>query len=428
MQDDARNADRPLSSVPVPERTAARRLFLAGEFPRVALAFCAFFLILCAYYILRPVRDTMAVQYGAGRLQWLFSATFFFTLLVVPVFGWVVRKVPRAYVLPLVYGFLVINLLAFQAVFAAGAGTRGAAAFFVWLSVFNLFVVSLFWSTLGDCFSTEESHRLYGYVAAGGTAGALTGPALTALLARHASSAQLLALSAGLLAAAAICVMALRWRKVVDNSAELRPLGGSIAAGIPLTLKLRRLRGITLLVLCYTTVSTVLYVELVDQVGQAYASPNERTRFFAGVDLAVNGLALTLQLLGTRKLVRHFGLRIALSAVPALMIAGLGTLTASRGAFAFAAVQTLHRAGEYALGKPGREMIYTTVDAESRYKAKNFIDTAVYRAGDAASAWGIAAVRGAGLDAVAFIALPAALVWLATGFRLGGRHDRHEST
>ncbi|HZW12907.1 MAG TPA: MFS transporter [Noviherbaspirillum sp.] len=433
MHDDARKAD---ASPPLPPRLSSdkrggRPLFHPGELRRVALAFSAFFLILCAYYILRPVRDEMAVQYGAHRLQWLFSATFIFTLAVVPAFGWVVRKMPRAYVLPVLYGFLVLNLVGFHFLFAYASGPRSAAAFFVWLSVFNLFVVSLFWSTLGDCFSTAESHRLYGYVAAGGTAGALAGPAITATLARHVDSASLLLLSAVLLALAAAFVVALRRCKLVDGQAHVRPLGGSIVAGIPLTARVKDLRGITLLVLCYTTVSTVLYIELVNQVGQAFSTSGERTRFFASVDLAVNTVALTLQLLGTRKLVGHFGLRVALSAVPALMIAGLSALTALttlRGAIAFASVQTLHRAGEYALGKPGREMIYTTVDVESRYKAKNFIDTAVYRAGDAASSWVIAAVRGAGLDAVALVGLPVALLWLVTGFRLGGRHDRNEST
>ncbi|GAB3551527.1 MFS transporter [Noviherbaspirillum agri] len=396
----------------------------------MALAFVAFFLILCAYYILRPVRDEMAVQYGAHRLQWLFSATFVFTLAVVPAFGWVVRKIPRTYVLPLTYGFLVLNLAGFHLLFTYASGAGSAAAFFVWLSVFNLFVVSLFWSTLGDCFNTAESHRLYGYVAAGGTAGALTGPTITVTLAHHVDSASLLLLSAGLLALAAVVVVALRRCKLVDVRANTRPLGGSIIAGIPLAARLKDLRGMTLLVLCYTTVSTVLYVELVNQVGQTFPTSGERTRFFASVDLTVNAVALILQLLGTRKLVGQFGLRVVLSAAPALMIASLSALAAwatLRGAIAIAAVQILHRSGEYALGKPGREMIYTTVDAESRYKAKNFIDTAVYRAGDAASSWVIAATRGAGLDAVALIGLPVALLWLITGSRLGGRHDRNQS-
>lgn len=418
----------------MPEDAAARQkrpdgkpLFLPGELSRVVAAFTAFFLILCSYYILRPVRDEMAVQFGTGRLQWLFSATFVFTLLVVPLFGWVARVLPRPYIIPTVYGFLITNLLGFHAAFVAGMTAGIAAAFFVWLSVFNLFVVSLFWSRLGDCFLTEESHRLYGYIAAGGTCGALAGPAITAALARHVATAHLLALSTGLLAAAMLCMLTLRTRNQAGGS-PARPLGGSVVAGIPLTLRVRDLRGIAVLVICYTTVSTVMYIEYVGLVGAAYTSPHARTAFFAQVDLGVNALALTLQLLGTRKLIQRFGLRISLAVIPALMLVGLVILASWRTLAGFAALQVLHRAGEYAIGKPGREMIYTTVDAESRYKAKNFIDTAVYRASDATSAWAIAGLRSIGMDTLLFAAIPMALIWLVNGFRLGGRHDRHGSS
>jgi AAA family ATP:ADP antiporter len=369
----------------------------------------------------------MAVQFGAHRLQWLFSATFLFTLTVVPLFGWVVRSVSRTLLVPVVYGFLVVNLLGFHAAFTVGALPYTAAAFFVWLSVFNLFVVSLFWSRLGDCFTTEESHRLYAYVAAGGTCGALAGPALTATLARHVETGHFLLLSMALLSAALLCLMLLRQGTHAGGQGR-RPIGGSVIAGIPLALRKPDLRGIALLVICYTTVSTVLYIELVAQVGLHYASPGERTAFFARVDLSVNALALLLQLLGTRRIIGRFGLKTALAVVPLVMLGSLAAITAWRSAIALAAAQTVHRAGEYALGKPGREMIYTTVDPESRYKAKNFIDTAVYRASDAASAWGIAALRAAGMDAVLFAALPVACIWLINGFRLGARHDRHEST
>jgi AAA family ATP:ADP antiporter len=369
----------------------------------------------------------MAVQYGVSRLQWLFSATFFFTLLVVPLFGWVVRSLPRHRVLPLVYGFLVINLLAFQAVFAAGVSPMGAAAFFVWLSVFNLFVVSLFWSRMADCFTTAQSHRLYGYIAAGGTCGAVAGPALAAVLAPHLSSSSLLMLSAVMLAAAAACALCLPTHNAPAGGTDRRPVGGAITAGIALVARLADLRGIAFLILCYTTVSTVLYIEMVRMVGQSYAGAGERTSFFARVDLAVNLLALVLQLLGTRKLVGRFGLRFTLPAVPILLMAALAMLGTWRNLLSGAATQVLHRAGEYALGKPGREMIYTTLDAESRYKAKNFIDTAVYRAGDAGSAWAIAGLRSIGLDAVLFAALPAALLWALNAFHLGSRHDRNQS-
>lgn len=415
------------STPAIPQHSAQARAgaFRPGEARRVAFAFAAFFLILCSYTILRPVRDEMAVRFGADRLQWLFSATFAFTLLVVPLFGAIVRALRQDRVLPVVYGFIVLKLLLFQAAFAVGGSPVAAAVFFVWLSVFNLFVVSLFWSRMGDCFSTDESHRLYGYIAAGGTCGALVGPATTALLARHLATAHLLGLSALLLSVSIACVLAVP--RTGSGSARA-PAGGAILAGIPLVLKQPDLRGIALLVLCYTTVSTVLYIEMVRLVGLEFSNAGERTSFFARVDLAVNASALFLQLLGTRRIVGRFGLRMTLPLVPMLLAVASSMLGAWRGLVGVASVQVLHRAGEYALGKPGREMIYTTLNAESRYKAKNFIDTAVYRAGDAGSAWVISGLRGLGLDAFLFAALPATVLWAATAYRLGDRHDRNQST
>jgi AAA family ATP:ADP antiporter len=412
-------------SVTVDSTSRRRKAARAGEGPSVALAFGAFFLLLCGYYVLRPVRDEMGVQTGVDDLQWLFTGTFAATLLAVPVFGLVVKRLRRAWLLPAVYGFFVVNLLMFHLAFLGGIGELAAAAFFIWVSVFNLFVVSLFWSNVSDVFSTEQSHRLYGYIAAGGTSGALAGPAVTAVLAQHVAIAHLLGLSALLLTLAAACTVALRRRQTTEPAGLGRPIGGSILAGVPLTLTRPSLRGIALLVICYSAVSTVLYIELLDLAEQTFADSGARTAFFATVDLAVNGLTLTMQLLGTRQIVRRFGLKTALSAVPLIVLAGLGVLTAGRSAILVAMVQTAHRAGDYALMRPGREMIYTTVDPESRYKAKSFIDTAVYRANDAASAWLIAAVRGAGLDAVLWVAAPVAALWFAAGFLVGRRHDRH---
>jgi AAA family ATP:ADP antiporter len=400
----------------------------AGELSRVLLAFLSFFLLLSSYYMLRPVRDEMGVETGVDWLQWLFSGTFVFTLLAVPVFGWVVKRVPRQWLLPTVYGFVVVNLLGFYASFSTGITAVTAAGFFIWLSVFNLIVVSLFWSNVSDAFTTEQSHRLYGYIAAGGTAGALAGPALTALLARYVSSAELLALSALLLASAAGCMVLLRHSHRVEPPppVEARPIGGSVLAGIPLTLKLPSLRGVALLVICYTAVHTVLYVEIADLARRTYADPGERTAFFASLDLAVNGLALAVQLLLTRPIVQRFGLAIALVSAPLLVLAGLVAAGVWRTAILVAGTQIVNRAGEFSLVRPGREMIYTTVDPESRYKAKNFIDTVVYRGNDAVMAWLIATIRSAGLDAVVLAGVPLAIAYIVTSFRVGRRHDRDE--
>ncbi len=219
-------------------------------------------------------------------------------------------------------------------------------------------------------------------------------------------------------------MLVLRWNKHSRSEGQGRPIGGALFAGVPLTLKLPMLRGVALLIICYTAVSTVLYIHLVDLVGTSYADSGARKAFFAKIDLTVNCLALATQLLGTRAIVQRFGLRLALAAVPVLLLACLAGLSLWATAVSFAAVQVLHRAAEYAISRPGREMVYTTVDAESRYKAKSFIDTTVYRAKDAAVAWLIAAVRGMGLNAVVFVGIPAAIAWIFTAFKLGERHDR----
>lgn len=399
-----------------------------GEYRKVALAFASFFLLLFGYYILRPVRDEMGVQTGVENLQWLFTGTFLFTLLIVPIFGWAVKRIPRAYLLPAVYGFLIANLLGFMLAFSAGITKFSAGAFFIWLSVFNLFVVSLFWSKVSDSFSTGESHRLYGYIAAGGTVGALAGPALTAYLARHVSSAYLLGIAAVALAGSSACMVILgrlhtAGTPTSPGSPDGRPIGGSLWAGIPLTLKNPYLRGIALLIICYSAVSTVLYVEVADMARDLYPDSGERTRFFATLDLSTNSLALAVQVLGTRKIVISKGLRFTLALVPGIVFAGLA-LTGFLRRFPFlAVVQVIHRAGNYSLMRPGREMIFTTVDPEGRYKAKSFIDTTVYRANDAASSWIVSALRAGGLNAIFFAGLPAAALWFFTGYRLGGRHD-----
>lgn len=395
----------------------------ADERRQVGLAVAAFFMLLCGYYILRPVRDEMGVQTGAAQLHWLFTATFVATLLVTPVYGWLVARVRPGVLVPAVFGLVIACVLGFGAIFKLGVSAASAAAFFVWLSVVNLFLVALFWSRLGDLFTPEQARRLYGYVAAGGTAGALVGPAATALLARQLGAAHLLTVSATLFAAATGCLVALGRRAPDRAQRSSRPIGGSMLAGITLTFQHPSLRGLALLTVCYSTVATILYVEQASLVARAFADAGERTAFFATIDLAVNIVALGVQVLGTRALVQRLGLRVALSAAPVLTLCGLGVLAVWPTAACLAAVQVLHRSGEYALMRPGREMIYTALDPESRHKAKSFIDTAVYRANDAANSWLASAVRAAGLNAVLVVALPAATAWLATGFLVGRRHD-----
>src|SRR6185369_8815464 len=263
------------------------------ERPALAWAFAYFFLLLAAYYVLRPVRDALAVQGGADRLQWLFTATFLAMLALVPAYGWLCAKLPRARFLPAVYGFFISNLVCFY--FFPDPGV-----FFVWLNVFNLFAVSVFWSLMADLFSPAQAARLFGAIAAGGSCGAIVGPALTAGLATLLGTANLLLFSALLLCFALLAMLKLlAWGRRHPRQGEppaAEPLGGSILAGARAALTSPYLLGICAYLFCYSVLSTSLYFQQIDIVGRAFPDAGERTRFFAMVDLAVNSLALVVQI------------------------------------------------------------------------------------------------------------------------------------
>lgn len=391
------------------------------ELPALAWAFGYFFLLLAAYYVLRPVRDALAVQAGAGQLQWLFTATFLAMLALVPAYGWLCARLPRARFLPAVYVFFISNLVCFYFV-------PDPEIFFVWLNVFNLFAVSVFWSLMSDLFSSEQAGRLFGVVAAGGSCGAIAGPSLTAAAATTLGTQNLLLLSAVLLAAALGAMTRLvAWGRRYPRAGEPpadEALGGSILAGARDALASPYLLGICAYLLCYTVLSTSLYFQQIDIVGNAIPDLAERTRFFATVDLVVNGIALVLQLAVTARLAQRIGAGWMLALMPLVSIVGFGALGAAPTLAVLLAVGITRRAGEFAISKPVREALYTAVPREDRYKAKGFTDTVVYRGGDALSGWLFGLLRAAGLGAgaIAWAAVPFAALWLALAFWLGGRY------
>jgi AAA family ATP:ADP antiporter len=384
------------------------------ETPAVAWAFAYFFLLLCSYYILRPVRDALAVEAGTQALQWLFTATFVAMLALVPVFGWLCARLPRTKLLPVVYGFFALNLIGF-------AVSLPPMVFFVWLSVFNLFAVSVFWSFMSDIFGTAQAARLYGAIAAGGSCGAIAGPLVAAILAKPLGHAGLLLLSAALLALTIACVMMLaRWSRAhprTGEPAQEAPLGGSIIAGARAALTSPFLLAICAYLLCYTALSTALYFQQVAIVKDAVPEPAERTRLFASVDLVVNSLTLVIQVLAFSRLTALLSPGWLLAVVPLISLAGFVWLGATPTLAALIAFGVARRVGEFAVSKPARETLFTIVPREERYKAKNFIDTVVYRGGDAASGW----LFGALGAATAFVAALISLVWTAIAFYLGAR-------
>lgn len=400
------------------------------ELPALGWSFAYFFCLLCGYYVLRPIRDEMAVQAGTGKLPWLFTATFVAMLVLAPAFGWLCARLPRARLLPVAYAFFIVNLLAFRAALDAGVTARQLApVFFVWLSVFNLFVVSVFWSFMSDIFDAGQAARLYGAIAAGGSLGAIAGPSLTALAARALGIGNLLLVSAAFLGGAILCIAMLgRWARRYPRACDPPPgqaIGGSPLAGAREAFASPYLLAVSAFLLCYTSLSTALYFQQVEIVPAALADSTERTRLFATVDLTVNALTLVVQLAVFARLNARLGIAWMLALMPLVSIAGFAWLGAWPTLAALIVFGVTRRVGEFAVSKPSREVLFTVVPREARYKAKNFIDTVVYRGGDSLSAWLVGALRGAGasLAAIAWAAVPVAAAWLAVGWWLGRRHE-----
>jgi AAA family ATP:ADP antiporter len=408
-----------------------------NEVRALLLSFAYFFCLLCSYYILRPVRDEMGIQGGVENLQWLFTGTFVVMLLGVPLFGAAAARFPRKRLVPVVYYFFILNLLAFFLLFRSGAfGVWVARAFFIWLSVFNLFVVSVFWSFMADLFSNAQAKRLFGFIAAGGSAGAIAGPSLTAGLSSFLGPVNLIPLSILLLLLSVVCIHLLLRRKgnsddkksdgmeVPDNMDDIR-IGGSIFAGFTRVLKSPFLLGICLFVVLYTTLSTFLYFTQARIIEGAFEDSAKRTTLFASMDLAVNVLTIVGQVFVTGRLATRLGLSVTLMLIPGLVTFGFVAL----GLFPILTVlvifQVIKRAGNYAITRPAREVLFTVVPKEDKYKSKNFIDTALYRGGDAASGWAFAGLAGMGLSlsSIAFMAVPISAIWMITGLILGRKQE-----
>jgi len=373
------------------------------EWFAVVVAFVYFLCVLAAYYVLRPVRDQLSAAVGSTALPTFYLVTFLATLALTPPFGALVARHPRRVFVPIVYLFFMLGTIAFIPLFqmqdAIGARLLGSA-FFVWVSVFNLFVVAVFWSFMADLFDAGQAHRLFPVIALGGAVGAIAGPLLTKLLNSVIGVSGLLVVSALLLGAAIGCVLALaNWGKrhpvVGDERRDERIIGGGFLAGAIETLKSPLMRRIALLMLLGDAVGTVIYALLADYNGAANATREARIDFQANIDLAINVLQMLLQIGVTRTLMVRLGPQFPL-ALDGVVKAVMLTLFAIFGGPWIAAVAVVTRASAYGIFKPAADSLYTRVDAETRYKTKNFIDTSVWRFGDVVVTTGFNALRGLG--------------------------------
>ena len=380
-------------------------------------SFAYFFCLLAAYYILRPLRDEMGVAGGVRNLQWLFTATFVTMLAAVPCYGALVARLPRRRFIPVVYHFFVANLAIFWLLLTLGVEKQLVArVFFVWISVFVLFAVSVFWSFMADIYASAQAKRLYGFIAAGGSAGALAGPAITIGLAPAIGVVNLLVVAAVLLEGAVICAAKLEVKKEAAPVAQQK-VGGGAFDGLMMVVRSPYIAGITLWVALLSVVATFLYFEQAAIVAAASDDPAVRTRIFATVDLTVGLLTLAVQFVATGKLIERFGVGPALALVPFVFVLGFAVLAAAPVLAVVIAFQALQRTANFAISNPAREVLFTVLARDEKYKAKNVIDVVAVRGADAVGGWLVTGLRVLGMEAralaVSAIALAVAGVVLS---------------
>ncbi|HKS56900.1 MAG TPA: MFS transporter [Steroidobacteraceae bacterium] len=414
-----------------PANGAEARIVITGFF----LLFC----VLGGYFAVRPVRETIGTVLGREATQNLWAFTALFAILIVPFYGWLVARVRRSVLLPAIYGFVSLAFVGTAQIFGDHApDPLVARVFYVAISVLNLLLISAFWSFMLEMLSSEQTKRLFGFIAAGGTLGALLGPGATAMFVKSIGNAGVLYLGAAMYLMAVVLsrVLLAQWRHIAPEAASgpthlserERALGGNPFAGFMLVLRNRYLLGIALFIAGISAINTFLYFEQLELVEQKFEELAARTQVFASLDVTVQTLVIITQLTLTGFIATRIGVIALLATVPFVMVFGL-TVYAAFGTFSvMAAAMVLRRWGEYALIRPGREMLFSKVDKESKYKAKNVCDVAVYRMADA----GFAQVKklldavGMGGTAQALTAAAIAALWAINGWWLGKRFEREK--
>ena len=403
-----------------------------AELPGLLTAFACVFAMFSSYSILRPIRETMGLTSGVETLPALFWGTFIAMLALQPVYGWLTSRFRRTVFLPWVYLFFILNIVAFHAWFnAQDDHTWIARVYFIWVSVFNLFVVAVFWSLMADVFTREQAGRLFGFIAAGLSLGGLFGPFLGKQLVQPLGTINLLLVSAALLAIGLGFMLAvLAWHRrhgVREDAAAAGAdpdarLGGGALAAFAQVAKSPYLALIAVFVLLLTWVSTFLYLEQQALVAATFSDRDARTEFFNTLDFWVQAASLTVQLFLFGRLYRWLGFRALITLVPVAMTLGFATLALMPSFAVLIGVMVVRRVGEYAIARPSRDTLYTVVTREEKYKAKSLIDTFVYRGGDATSASVHALLKssfGLGLVGIAWVGAGIAAAWALVAYRLG---------
>ncbi|HEU5058673.1 MAG TPA: MFS transporter [Kofleriaceae bacterium] len=405
-----------------------------GELVPFALSFIAFTALLAASYVLRPLRDALGIHGGVHTYPWLFTGTFVATLVLYPLLAAIATRTTRTRFAVFTYGLVVAGLLVFRLLIERDPhGQALARAFFVFVSVFNVLLVSTFWSVMTDVFSNQQSRRLFGPIAAGGTAGALLGPVLASTLVSAIGVPGLLLVAATLIGLTIACVVALdRAGRRVDGAGDHArpvsdlPIGGTTLDGLKRVARSRYLLSIAGYIVLLTATATIAYFQQGWIVQHVIPDTESRTELFAVLDLLTNGVTLLIQIVLTRWLLANVGLSWVLAILPVVTAIGFAGLASAPVLAVFAVFQVTRRASDYGLARPAREVLFTVVPREDKFKAKNVVDVVVYRASDAAFAWLtlLMSTAGLGVTATSLVALPLCAAWVAGAIALGRQERR----
>ena len=394
------------------------------------LGFVFNFMVLGGYYVIRPIRDEIGASSGVENLPWMFTATLVAMLVANALFSALVAGMSRRKFIPIAYRFFIANLVIFSVLMRVLTPAQQAwlgRTFFVWLSVANLFVVTVFWAFMTDLFSNEQGKRLFGFISIGGSLGAIIGGSITAWLVKPIGAANLLLVSGVMFEVAAQSVrffpadFAQGQQTSQDRRAEDAAIGGSLWSGITHIFRSPYLFGLFAFIIFYSTTSTWAYFQQSDLAGHGFADRAARTTFFANLDRSVNTLTLLGQLFLTGRLLKWLGVTPTLIIMPALSLIGFVFIGVSPLLAVLAVFQVLRRAATFAFMRPAREVLFTVLRREDKYKAKSVIDTFAYRVGDQLGAWSYRGLNalGFGLRGISFITIPIIAAWLALSVWLG---------
>lgn len=414
-------------------RILQRTVDVKPEEVQALLWSCAyFFCVMSAYYVIRPIRDEMGVAGGVEHLPWLFTGTLAGMIALNPAFSALVTRLPRVRSVSITYRFFTANLFIFYLLLHSTTGASNiwvGRVFYIWTAVFNLFVVSVFWAFMADTFTSGQGRRLFGFIGAGGTLGGILGSGITTVLAERLGPAHLLFVSMFLLEVAVRSVR--RLSELSEHSgkpgvkASGAPIGGSVFSGLTQVWGSPYLLGICAYMFLFTILSTFLYFEQANIVAHAVTQRAARTALFAQIDLWVNILTLATQIFLTHRIVKALGVAVTLTLVPILTVIGFSALGFLPALSVLVVFQVLRRSGNFAVARPTREMLFTVIPRENKYKAKSFIDTVIYRLGDQVGAWtsGAMGLMGLSVAGFAFVAVPISAVWVICGLWLGWKQE-----